>query len=160
MNEDKVYLVPTSQIDKKRKIILRDLAGRNALKITLMYESKGSVPSQIILIQFTRISFDENGVYDLRKALESEESRVSFAYVNRDVNEAIARFQGTRPDPLPIPRGVADPTENEILCIESYLNSNFPELLKNSPDAIYQAIIREQLVHDRQVRMMKNSYKS
>lgn len=159
VKNDKVFAIPVNQMEKNRTIVLPELAGQTVLKMLMVYQNKNRIPFQIEHIEFERITFDNDGVYDMNKVIKSEEFRARFQYVNRELHEMLAKSNGNELNPLPVPRPTSNLETQEINSIKSYLKNKFPQLLKNSPNAIEQAIERELQIHNSQVQLMKESYR-
>lgn len=158
ISDNEIYEIPISKI-KDGKIVKRELSGKVVLEMEILYVTENRKPYEFNRILFNRITFDDNGVYDIRAAMLSPEEQTRFAYMNLGITEVTQDITGIEDNPLPIPKAPTTPTEQEIINIKDYLNRKYPMLLHNSPDAIEYAIFRDKEVHKEQIKKMKQTYR-
>lgn len=68
-------------------------------------------------------------------------------------------FDSCEQGPLPIPRAPIIPSEKEIQVIETYLNSKYPLLLKNSPSSINDSVWLSKKFTKKILKNLKNHIK-
>lgn len=150
--KDQVVEIPVSKINNG-KMIKKELSGETVLEIEMIYETENRQPLKIVNMNFSKITFDKNGVYDVNNTSTSKKFQVKLEYIFSDfsnTNEIKA---------LPIPIAPSIPTDEEILTIKTYLNKKYPMLLTNSPRAIEDSIYRINKIHKEEVKAFKESHK-
>lgn len=151
-----VYEIPLNK-RKDGKIIETKLSKQTVLNVELVYLTQNRKPYELIRVTFNRITFDNNGVYDVEKAMMTDEFHVEMQYIGRKAFEGINSL-GEDSTPLPIPRAPIIPSEDEINNLKAFLNQKYPLLMENSPYAIEAAIKKEQERHKERIAQMKKSY--
>ncbi len=147
--DETIYEIPVSKI-KNGRFPKPELAGQTVIMMEMIYQIKDRRPFKIVRIIFNRVSFDENGIYDIHADSVSKEFGVKLEYI----------FQLDQySEPLPIPIAPILPTKKEIATIKLYLNRKYTALLENSPNAIEYSIALLKDRHEKEIKMMKESHK-
>jgi hypothetical protein len=124
--KENVFEIPRTKI-RDRKIIKKEFAGLNGLRLEMSYVIKNKKPDYIVRVLFERITFDESGVLDFNLSRLERKRFYDYAFSDGD--------------PLPIPKAAVFPTESELVPKKEFLNRKYPSLLKNDPYAIEFAIL-------------------
>lgn len=148
--DGKVYEIPVYKI-KDGKFPKKELAGQTVIMMEMIYETKNRRPYKIVRIAFDRVSFDENGIYDVRKDAASEVIGVKLEYMYSKLHK--------KTEPLPIPIAPVIPTDEEVKIIKQHLQKKYPILYKNSSNAIEEWIREAEEQHKKEIHMMKESHR-
>lgn len=155
IHNDEVFEIPLTKI-KDGKMVKSELAGQTVLMLQISHSTKNRKPYDIFKIDFLKVSFDKNGIYDFRAEMLSEEGFRDFAYVSNWLTEAL----GEKSKPLPIPKAPVLPSDHEVNLIKTHLNKKYPKLLENKPHAIEFAIAQEKELYNEKIEKLKRSYKN
>lgn len=145
-----VYEIPVYKI-KDGKFPKKELAGKTVIMMEMIYETKNRRPYKIVRIAFDRVSFDDEGIYDVRKDSASEVIGVKLEYMYSKLNKKL--------DPLPIPIAPVIPTDEEVKIIKAYISKKYPILCKNSSNIIEKWIKEANEQHKKEIDMMKESHR-
>lgn len=145
-----VYEIPVYKI-KDGKFPKKELAGRTVIMMEMIYETKNRRPYKIVRVAFDRVSFDENGIYDVRKDSASEVIGVKLEYMYSKFHK--------KNEPLPIPIAPVIPSGEEVKIIKEYLKKKYPILYANSSNAIEEWIEEAKEQHQKEIVMMKESHR-
>lgn len=148
--DNKVFEIPKTKIENG-KMKSNKLAGKTVLKMELIYKIKNRKPFLPIRILFNKVTFDNDGIYDIEYS--SKENNIKMEYAFADI------LNGLESSPLPIPIAPTIPTENEIELFKEYLNLKYPALLENEPYAIENAIIISKERHKENIQKLIKSHR-
>lgn len=143
-----IYPVSVKRMDSGL-IVQPDLAGQSVLQLTLGYQCINRVPTYIVYTNFSKVSFNRDGV--LRKNALSDENRVVLNY-------AMHGLFSQANIPLPIPPAPYKPTKDELRIIKTYLNEKYPLLLRYSPNILELQIYKDKEQHEIMRYEMKESH--
>lgn len=145
-----VYEIPVYKI-KDGKFPKKELAGKTVIMMEMIYETKNRRPYKITRIAFDRVSFDNNGIYDVGKEDTSEVIGVKLEYMYSKLHKTS--------EPLPIPIAPVIPSDEEVKIIKDYLRKKYPILYENSSNVIEEWINNAKEQHQKEIRMMKESHR-
>ncbi len=131
----------------------KELSGETVLKMDMIYETENRKPLKIVNINFSKITFDQHGVYDVNNTSTSKNFQVKPEYVFSDISHPDEIME------LPIPIAPSLPTDEEILIIKTYLDKKYPLLLTSSPRAMESSIAWLEEIHKREIEKFKESHK-
>jgi|SRR5690625_1784666 len=150
--EDEMYEIPVYKM-KDSKMFKPELANQTVIMMTIIYETKNRRPNELLHVEFSKPTFDENGVYDYGAESTSDRMSVMLEYV-------FAPLLSEEVDVLPIPPAPVIPTKKEVEVFKKYLNEKYSNLLLNSPDIIERCVAQSKQRHKEQIEIMKKSHKS
>lgn len=150
--DDKVFEIPVSKM-KDGKMFKSELKNKTVIMMEIIYETKDRRPNQLTRIVFSKPTFDHEGIYDYGEKAESPETAVMIEYI-------FSSITSDEESPLPIPIAPVIPTQKEIEIYKSYLNEKYPNLLKNSPNAIEHSIAKSKQRHKEEIEMLKESHRN
>ena len=151
ISDGKVHEVTNKEVNNG-EMIKPGLAGKEVLGVTFIYELINRKPVDLIRAEFSRMAFDDKGVYRYDQDKEANiraRNILSFAFHSGDDENTI---------PLPIPVAPIEPTKEEIVLINEYLERKYQELLRKNPNAIDEEILNHRELHQKRIKMMKDSY--
>lgn len=142
---------------KDHRITSFPLTGKTVLHVTLGYETNDRKPYKFQYLSFDRITFDTNGVYDVRSKVFSKEKSVTLQYATIDTFGA-GGHNGEKLDPLPMPQAPVLPNQEELKLLKQHLNRKYPLLLLNDKTYIERIIHYHKAIHIENIEKMKQSY--
>ena len=150
--KENVFEIPVSKI-KNGKMIKAELSGETVLMMEMIYETENRKPFKIVNINFDKVTFDQNGVYDVNSTSRSKSFQIKLEYIF----SGLLNTDGVKA--LPIPIAPYLPNDEEIQVIKIYLERKYPLLLRNSPRAIEKSIYRMNEIHKEEIEKFKESHK-
>lgn len=150
--ENKIYKIPNPKDGRFKEI--KELSEQDVLKVMLYYRTKNRKPDKLVMVEFDRITLDSQGVYEVTDERKKRMLPNAFQFIYNTPQQLT-----DNKSPFEIPLAPSVPSNIEKKALYEYLNQHFPNLGKDAPTIVENAISSLKKIHQKKVDFIKEANK-